>query len=288
MGVDEAYNRCLRDARGHYENFPVASVLVPARMRRHVAALYAFARAADDFADEPGPSPAERLTLLDGWRRRLHEAVEPSAGCRPPVPGEPAHTAAIFLALGTTVRQLHLPVQYLEDLLSAFEQDVRVTRYESWDDLLDYCRRSANPIGRLVLRIGGQADPQLDAWSDSLCTALQLTNFWQDAREDMVRGRAYLPQELQRRHGAQGQDSWGGPGWRAALAEAVSRTRALYAEARPLSAALPGRLRYEIRATWLGGVRILDKIERAGFDVVGRRHRLGALDAAWICARLAR
>ena len=137
----------------HYENFPVASPLLPAGMRRHVAALYAFARAADDFADEGARSQAERLTLLHGWQQRLRASVASDVPGPPPRDGEPADTVALFVALGASIRDRGLPVSLFEDLLSAFRQDVTTTRYGTWKDLLDYCRRSANPVGRLVLRI---------------------------------------------------------------------------------------------------------------------------------------
>jgi phytoene/squalene synthetase len=151
-----AYASCVRDARMHYENFPVASRLVPRRMRNHVAAVYAFARAADDFADEGSRPVEERHRLLDGWLCRLRELVSqaPDAS-RPIAAGEPANTHEIFVALGATIREKGLPVSLFEDLLSAFRQDVTVTRYGSWADVMDYCRRSANPVGRLVLRIAG-------------------------------------------------------------------------------------------------------------------------------------
>lgn len=288
MNVDEAYGWCLRDARSHYENFPVASVLVPARMRPHIAAVYAFARAADDFADEGSRLPDERLALLDAWRMRLHSAAGSPADRGPALAGEPAHADAIFLALGTSIERLGLPLSHFDDLLSAFEQDVRVVRYESWHDLLDYCRRSASPVGRLVLRIAGRVDAQLDIWSDAICTALQLTNFWQDLAVDCARGRVYLPREIQRIHGASEDDLRGKltPAWRDAIEDVVDRTRLLFEQGRPLTAALRGRLRYEIRATWLGGIRILDRIEGARFDVISRRPTLGAGDVAWIALHL--
>jgi len=287
MRLEEAYAWCLRDARAHYENFPVASALVPAPMRPHIAAVYAFARAADDFADEGSRSPAERLALLESWRARLHGAT--SSGHSEAIAGEPAHADAIFLALRTSIERLDLPLSHFDDLLSAFEQDVRVKRYESWRDLIDYCRRSANPVGRLVLRIAGRVDAQLDAWSDAVCTALQLTNFWQDFSADFSRGRIYLPRELQRAHDAHELDLVDGltPAWRKAVDEAVARTRALFEEGRPLTGSLTGRLRYEIRATWLGGMRILDKIERTHYDVM-QRPSLGLGDAAWIAVHLLR
>ncbi len=290
MNVDEAYDQCLREARGHYENFPVASALLPARMRPHIAAVYAFARTADDFADEGSRLPHERLALLDSWRQRLHAAASSRSERRAAVVGEPAHAEAIFLALGTSIERLQLPLSHFDDLLSAFEQDVRVARYESWYDLLDYCRRSANPVGRLVLRIAGRVDEELDSWSDAICTALQLTNFWQDFGRDFARGRLYLPRETQRAHSASEDDLRLGltPQWRDAVDEAVARTRDMFERGRPLGTALRGRLGFEIRATWLGGMRILDRIERARFDVLSRRPTLGPGDAAWIAFHLLR
>ena len=264
MDLDAAYDACARDARGHYENFPVASLLVPRSMRRHVAAVYAFARAADDFADEGTLPAAERLRLLDAWHARLRRAAQGDDPGPPPTAGEPANAVAIFLALGATIRGRGLPLALFEDLLSAFRQDVTVRAYGTWDELLDYCRRSANPVGRLVLRIGGYDEARLDGWSDALCTALQLTNFWQDLSIDRARGRNYLP------HGE-------------TLAGAARRTRALFEQGRPLCDVVGGRLRYELRATWLGGVRILDRVERAHF---GTRPSLGAADAAWLVTRL--
>lgn len=274
VDLDAAYAACLRDARAHYENFPVASWLVPRGMRRDVAAVYAFARAADDFADEGARTADERLRLLAGWRSRLQQAaVGPEPG-PPPSPGEPAHAQSIFVALGASIRARRLPLDLFEDLLSAFRQDVTVAAYATWEELLDYCRRSANPVGRLVLCLGGYDDPKLDAWSDAICTALQLTNFWQDLEIDARRGRVYLPDEERRANGDR------------ALESAAARTRALFERGRPLCDAVRGRLRYELRATWLGGVRILDRLERTGYDPAHRRPRLGAGDMPWLAARL--
>ncbi|HEY6361376.1 MAG TPA: squalene synthase HpnC [Vicinamibacterales bacterium] len=273
--IDAAYASCVRQARGHYENFPVASLLLPPRMRRDVAAVYAFARAADDFADEGDRSVEERHRLLDGWLRRLQHAASSDEEGPDARPGEPSNAVAIFLALGATIRRRRLPVALFEDLLSAFRQDVTQTRYDDWPDLLDYCRRSANPVGRLVLRIAGYRDAQLDAWSDAVCTALQLTNFWQDLSVDLARGRCYLP-------GRGSHDE----SVIAALAVAVNRTRALFDAGRPLCDAVRGRLRYELRATWLGGVRVLERVERLNLDAFHKRPALGLLDAPLLAARL--
>jgi squalene synthase HpnC len=288
-GVEDAYDACARDARRHYENFPVASWLLPRDARPHVAAVYAFARAADDFADEGALTPADRHRLLDSWRARLRHAASSLAPGPPPQPGEPAHTVAIFRAVGATIRSCSLPVALFDDLLSAFRQDVDVTRYSTWTEVQDYCRRSANPVGRLVLRIAGRPSAQLDGWSDDVCTALQLTNFWQDLQRDYARGRVYLPHEEQRAHGAREEDLAAGritPAWQAALASAALRTRALFNAGRPICDAFHGRMRYQLRVTWLGGTRILDRLAAVRFDVVDRRPTLGARDAPWFAWKL--
>ena len=283
MVTDAAYAHCQRLARQHYENFPVASRLLPAPMRPHVAAVYAFARIADDFADEGARSDAARLSLLDDWGRRLETAV------RGETTDDGSDSAAIFTALGDTVRACRLDVGLLRDLLSAFRQDVTVKRYESWDQLLDYCRRSANPVGRLVLQIGGYRDPALEAASDALCTALQLTNFWQDLERDWAKGRLYVPSAVLRSAGADERDldrRQLTPEWRRALADVAARTRALFAAGRPVADGVDGRLRWELRATWLAGVRILDRLETAGFDVFEARPAIDSADALPLAWRL--
>jgi len=275
-----AYAFCEQLAREHYENFPVASLLLPRRMRPHIAAIYAFARTADDFADEPGRDPAERLRLLADFRERLQRAAANE---------RPADDDHIFIALHDTIERCRLRVQLLDDLLSAFEQDVRVSRYSTWTDVLDYCRRSANPVGRLVLGVAGIHDAAADRASDAVCTALQLANFWQDFGRDWRNGRLYVPAEESRRHGASeaGLDRPAlGPEWTATIRGCVERTRALFAEGRPVADFVDGRLRLELRATWLGGVRILEKIEGMGYDTLNARPRLRAADGARIAARV--
>ena len=277
----------LLRVRGHYENFPVASILLPRRVRQHVAAVYAFARTADDFADEGDITPEERIRLLHGWQRRLHDAARSDGPESPAAPGEPDDTQALFRALGRTIHERELPIELFDDLLSAFRQDVLVHCYATWADLLDYCRRSADPVGRLVLRIAGYREAQFDEWSDAICTALQLTNFWQDLRIDLTRGRCYVPAEVVRAYGA--EEAALGPdlsdAWRRVMADVVLRTRAKFEAGRPLCDAVSGRLRFELRATWLGGMRILDRIEAQRFDVLAHRPVLGVLDAARIACR---
>ena len=270
--LQQAYAGCLQLAHSHYENFPVASRLMPAHLRPHVAAIYAFARIADDYADEPGRAVGERLHLLDQWRARLHDDRA---------------RQDVFLAVHDTVTRFDLPLSLLDDLLSAFTQDVTTARYATWADVLDYCRRSANPVGRLVLRLSGYRDDALDRASDAVCTALQLTNFWQDLAIDWSRGRLYVPEEAWRPHAAEPSVLDGGrmtAAWAAAMRDCGERTRALFADGRAVCDGVSGRLRYELRATWLGGTRMLERLERSGFDVFTARPRLGAADAiviAW-------
>jgi squalene synthase HpnC len=269
-----AYAYCERLARSHYENFPVASRLLPAAMRPHVAAVYAFARLADDMADEGDRPDADRIADLDGWDACLN-AASLGAVRR----GEPH--AEVFLALRQTIEEFRLPVQLLHDLISAFKQDVVVKRYESWADVMDYCRRSANPIGRLVLRIAGYDRPELDAASDAVCTALQLTNFWQDLDVDWTRGRLYVPATIWRAVGAKESDLTARrltPEWATAMTDVVGRTRQLFQAGAPVCDGVTGRLRWELRGTWLGGVRILDKLAAAGFDVFSARPTLTVAD----------
>ena len=285
-GIEAAYSYCERVARAHYENFPVASTLLPAPMRPHIAAIYAFARRADDFADQPGPDADERLRLLDGWAARLDRGV--------PAMADPAFMTGddlIFIALDHTIRTRQLPRSLFHDLLSAFRQDVTTTRYDTWRDVLDYCRRSANPVGRLVLRVAGYDDPTLDTQSDAVCTALQLTNFWQDLSIDWRRGRLYLPAEERTRAFARESDL-NGSGmtreWRDAVRQAIRRTRDLFQTGRPICDAVRGRLRWELRVTWLGGMRMLENIEAVDCDVVNQRPTLGPGDApvlAWRALR---
>jgi len=280
-----AYAACQALAASHYENFPVASRLMPARLRPHVAAIYAFARTADDFADEPGREPEERLRLLDEWQRRLAGELFPDEPLRP---GTQCRPNLIFRALADTQARFDLPVELFHDLLSAFKQDVVTTRYESWADVLDYCRRSANPVGRLVLRLSGYRDEALDRASDAVCTALQLTNFWQDLAIDWPRGRLYVPQEAWQAAGADPaalEHRQMTPEWTTAMRACGERTRRLFADGRPVCDGVSGRLRYELRATWLGGSRILDRLAAVDFDVFTSRPSLGTADAMVIASK---
>ena len=267
VSVKEAFAHCESRARRHYENFPVG-LFVPREKRPYVYALYAFARAADDFADEP-IYEGMRQEKLDQWEALLDAAYRGEA------------EGPIFVALGETVRRLDISKELLLDLLSAFRQDTVKTRYESWEELLDYCRRSANPVGRLVLIVFGQRDPGLPPLSDDVCTALQLANHWQDAAIDYARGRIYVPQDLMRHHGVGTWDFSTGrvsDGFRGLMADLIARTRELFERGRPLCDRVSRELRFEMRLTWLGGMSILDRIESVGADVFRRRPQHGPLD----------
>ena len=264
----------------HYENFPVASWLLPRELRAPIEAIYRFARGADDVADEGDAAPAQRLEALGAYSRALDE-IEAGA-----TPG-----AEPFASLAPVVRAHRLPVQLLRDLIDAFAQDVVKPRYTDYAELRDYARRSANPVGRLLLHLFGRSDERSLAQSDAICSALQFANFWQDVELDWNKGRVYLPQEDLRRFGvdegeiAQRRAS---DGWRALMAFEVARTRALMLEGAPLGNTLPGRIGIEIRATALGGLRILDRIDAVSGDVFRHRPALRAWDWVAIVARALR
>jgi squalene synthase HpnC len=275
--LDEAFAHCEDRARRHYENFPVG-LLIPKAKRRYVYALYAFMRTADDFADEP-IYEGVREQKLDEWRERLDAAYAGRAD------------GPIFVALSETVRRLDLPKPLLLDLLSAFRQDTVKRRYETWEEVLDYCRRSANPVGRLVLMLFGYRDEEWARLSDKICTALQLANHWQDLALDLVKDRIYVPREQLLAHGVSEEDLRAGRiegGFPALMRELIGRTRALFALGRPLCDRVGRDLRFELRLTWLGGSAILDGIEAAGYDVFRRRPRHGAFDKAGLAWRALR
>jgi len=264
LTLDEAFAFCRARVRSHYENFPVG-LFVPREKQRYVHALYAFARAADDFADEK-VYEGHRAEKLDQWEARLHACYR----------GETEDP--IFMALGETVRRLDIPKELLLDLLSAFRQDTVKNRYETWDELLDYCRRSADPVGRLVLLVFGYGDPALLPLSDAICTALQLANHWQDLAVDLGKDRIYVPRELLVAHGVPEWDLNAGrvtPAFVALMQELIARSRALFAQRRPLCDLVNRDLRFEMRLTWLGGSGILDRIEANGYDVFRRRPSYG-------------
>ena len=257
----------------HYENFPVASVLCPPHLRPAISAIYWFARTADDIADEGDCAPQTRLADLAAYRADLLAV----AGGQAPS----ARWAGVFEHLAPIIRQFALPVPLLADLLSAFEQDVVKQRYASQAELLDYCRRSANPVGRLLLHLYGVNDAKSLAESDCICSALQLINFWQDAGEDLARGRIYLPADAWARHGvteAQLLTRQSNPSTINLIADCAHTARDMMLKGSKLVKKLPGRGGWELRLVVQGGLRILDKIEAQGFTTLQRRPKLGAWD----------
>lgn len=268
----------------HYENFPVASWLCPPHLRAPIAAIYAFARTADDLADEGTASPAERLQDLAAYRADLHAIA---AGRTPS-----ARWAGVFAPLAGMLRSHGLPVPLLDDLLSAFLQDVEKTRdgagYASRAELLDYCRRSANPVGRLLLHLYGVHGAQALRESDAICSALQLINFWQDLSVDIPRGRFYLPDDDCATHGvdrAQLQTLQPTPQTTALIIEHARWARALMLQGAPLVHRLPGRIGWELRLVVQGGLRILDKVDALQGHSLCQRPRIRAWDAPVMLGR---
>mgnify|MGYP002623189462 CR=1 FL=1 len=258
----------------HYENFPVASVLCPPAIRPAVVAIYHFARTADDIADEGPAAPAERLADLAAMRAERRRAATSGA--------TPGRWPQVFGPLAAAIRRFSLPLSLLEALLDAFEQDVRSPDYADRAQLLDYCRRSADPIGRLLLHLYGVDDPDALRQSDAICSALQLINFWQDLGVDLPRGRCYIPRVDAERHGvdrralAAGSDA---PATKAMVADLCAWAGTLMRSGAPLAHRLPGRAGWELRLVIQGGLRILEKIERMDHATLSRRPTLGRLDA---------
>lgn len=268
--LDEAvqYTRWL--ARIHYENFQVATFLLPRRLRQDFFNLYAFCRWGDDLGDEIGDR-AESLRLLEWWRAEL-EAMYAGSAQHP-----------VYVALRQTVERHALPVEPFADLIRAFVADQTVTRYRTWDDVYGYCRYSANPVGRLVLHLCGYRDQERQGLSDATCTALQLANFWQDVSGDLDKGRVYLPLELLERHGYPLDDLLARratPAFRAVMREAVAVARRWFEQGLPLARKVDRRLAVDLELFSRGGSRILEKIEQQNYDVLGRRPAISRVERA--------
>jgi squalene synthase HpnC len=257
FSLAEAEAYCANLAKTHYENFPLVSWMLPKKLHQHFYNVYAYCRWSDDLGDEV-PEPAHSLELLAWWREELAACYE--GECRHPV----------FVALEKTIREFEIPAEPFEDLLSAFEQDQVVLEYDTFGELRDYCRRSADPVGRLVLYLCREYTPQNVAWSDSICTGLQLANFWQDVARDFDIGRLYLPKEDRQRFGYTDEDL------KARVTNAafldlmrfeVDRAREFLKAGLPLVPNLPGRLQVDIELFARGGLKILERIEKIGYRV---------------------
>jgi squalene synthase HpnC len=286
--LEESYAYCTRLATSHYENFPVGR-LVPHHLRRHVHAIYAFARHADDFADEgylhsnsvntQQPLSVEsRLEALENWQQELIHRDQ--------------STHPVFIALNQTILEYQLPESLFTDLLSAFKQDVVQSRYSTFDEVIDYSSRSANPIGRLVLHLHRQASAEALAASDKICTALQITNFWQDVSIDILKDRIYLPlDDLSRFDISERQiltQTAPLPSYKALLHFQVDRAHRWFQEGLPLIQMLPWPLNFEIALTWHGGKRILEKIEAIDYNTLNYRPKLRKTDIPLLLIRALR
>jgi squalene synthase HpnC len=273
----EARGYCRRLARSHYENFSVASWFLPERLRQHFFNVYAYCRISDDLGDEVGDTAAS-LQLLDQWETELNACYE----------GHPRHP--VFVALAETVRKFEIPKHEFADLLTAFRQDQSVSRYETFNDLLGYCRYSANPVGHLVLYLCGYRDSDRQQLSDYTCTALQLANFWQDVSADFAKGRIYLPLEDLRRFGVSEEvirDGENTAAFRAMTRFEVERAREWFAQGMPLIAKVERALATDIELFSRGGQEILRAIERQDYAVLGRRPAISKTRKLALVARAA-
>ena len=268
VSLTQAEQYCRRIALGHYENFPVVSWALPRDLRQHFFNVYAFCRWADDLGDEIEGDQAS-LQLLGWWRSQLETCYgQLKWEAETSIEGVRLHP--VFVALAPSIVEFGLPQSAFEHLIQAFEQDQCVTEYQTFDQLLDYCRRSANPVGRLVLHLCRAGSDENLAWSDSICTGLQLANFWQDVARDFEIGRIYLPAEDRERFGytsAQLQGSEYNESFRQLMAFEVQRARQFLQDGLPLVTRLPGRLQVDIDLFARGGLKILDRIEGLQFNV---------------------
>jgi squalene synthase HpnC len=274
---EEAREYCRRLARSHYENFSVASWFLPSHLRQHFFHVYAYCRISDDLGDEVG-NPAASLELLDQWEAELNACYD----------GHPRHP--VFVALAETVREFEIPKHEFADLLTAFRQDQRVGRYQTFNDLLGYCRYSANPVGHLVLYLCGYRDAERQQLSDYTCTALQLANFWQDVTADFQKGRIYLPIEDLRRFGVGEstiRDGENSSTFREMMRFEVERARQWFAQGLPLVKNVDRKLAIDIELFSRGGQEILNAIQRQGYAVLGRRPAISKTRKLALVARAA-
>ena len=285
--LDAAFSVCEALAQAHYENFSIGSRLLPKHLRRHFYSIYAFARGVDDLGDE---AEGDRLALLDLWQQQLE-------ACYPDSPRADAPTHPYFVALRETIQTFDIPVDPLQRLIEANRRDQHITRHETYEDLLEYCSYSANPVGHLVLYLGGVRQPGLQKLSDHICTALQLTNFWQDILHDFEIGRIYVPLEDLERFGvSEDQVSKGNTDdrFRALMRFEVDRARQLFIDGYPLNEHLESSLRADLALFTRGGLAVLQAIERQDYDVLSSRPTLTKLNktkiftSTWLRAKFGR
>jgi squalene synthase HpnC len=269
----QAYSHCRRIALGHYENFPVVSWLLPRELRPHIFAVYAYCRGVDELGDE---AEGDRMALLNEWELELRRCYN----------GSPSD--ARFVALSDTIRRFDIPPEPFLRLIEANRRDQRTNRYRTFDELLDYCSYSANPVGRLVLYVVRYRDEAHGRLADNTCTALQLANFWQDVRRDLKMGRVYIPLEDMARFGYSEVDLAARrmtPEFRQLMRFEVKRTRDYFARGLPLVDRVGRRLRLDLRMFTLSGLAVLDEIERRRYDVLTRRPRVSGVRKAWLLVR---
>lgn len=267
--IDSSYQYCTKFAIEHYENFPVGSWIIPKDKRRYVHAIYTFARKADDFADEKTYKEEDRFNLLEGWEKKLD-------GCIHEVPVDP-----VFIALKDTVERFDIPLELLKDLIAAFKMDLVNKQYQKMSDLLTYCRYSANPVGRIVLHLFGYKDPENHRLSDFICTALQLTNFWQDIAIDLEKDRVYIPLDDIEQFGYTVDELRShivNDAFRKLLKSEIELTSGLFLKGWPLCNRVNRRLSLELKAVCLGGIKILDKIKENDYDIFNKRPTITMID----------
>ena len=269
MSADEGYKQALKLARAHYENFPVVSFFLPKEIRKDIAIIYWFARTADDFADEGTGGVRERISLLDFFETRFNNLLNKE------------FQNPLEMALFTTIKNRKLTGSYFLDLLSAFKQDVEKNRYANFEEIMDYCRRSANPVGRLILELNGIKNDDANQYSDKICTALQLTNFYQDTIIDFQKGRIYYPEDEMKKFQVDEkvfEIKENNFNFQQLLKHNVDRTQVMFDEGKNIFEYLKGKLKLQIKWTVKGGEEILKKIRAANFDVLNKRPELTKLD----------
>lgn len=274
--LDSAYNSAINFATNHYENFPVISILIPKHLRKHIAIIYQFARTADDIADEGNLLPEKRIEQLNNFENDLTECLKYN------------FKNEFWAALKNTMTERKLTPKYFYDLLTAFKHDVEVKRYNTFEDVLFYCRHSANPVGRLILELFNIRDEELNKYSDNICTALQLTNFYQDVNIDIEKGRIYIPLNELKKFGVDENvfvQKDNNVNFKELLRYQVERSRNLFNDGKKLIHHLPLRLRFEISWTIFGGEKILDKIEEMDYDVLNHRPKLSKADYIILLAK---
>ncbi len=275
--LSTGYAEAIKFANSHYENFPTASVLVPKELRKHISVIYQFARTADDFADEKDYDSKKRLELLNNFENQLYDALNGK------------WTSNLFYALSNTINEKNLTIENFTNLISAFKQDTFKDRYYSFDELLNYCKNSANPVGRIILELFNIADKESFYLSDKICTALQLTNFWQDVKIDYSKNRIYLPIEDLSKYNVTEKDFENykaNSNFKELISFEIARTKELFLDGKKLLHFLPIKLKYQIKMTILGGQEILDKIEKQNFDVLSKRPKLEKIDLVKLVIRL--